>query len=137
MAVFLQDLVRDQRLPAYRSTHDVIRDAIAHRVHYIHTQGLSDSDTDWIEREVIRAAMARIESRRQNKVESVEAASITLQEALQSRDPEELEMAIAVGASMAEHIGEPYASQIRAKIGQIYADTQNYRDVPAEFMFRN
>lgn len=135
MMVYLQDLVRDPRLPAYRSVHDVIRDALVHRVKHLHDHGITDSDTDWIEREVLKGALNRIESRRLDKVENVESVRVTLGEALKSRDGEELEMAVAVAQGIAEHIGEPYASDIRVMIGQVFSDAQNYRNVPADYLF--
>lgn len=135
MMVYMQDLVRDPRLPAYRSVADVLRDALAHRVHYIHENGLTDSDTDWIEREILRGSMARIASRRADKIENVQSVITTITEAQQSHDPDELNAALEVAANMANHIGEPYASDIRVKIGQVYTDAQNYRNVPDEVLF--
>lgn len=131
----LQELVRDGRLPAYRSIHDVMRDALVHRVHYIHSRGLTDTDTDWIEREVLKGAMVRIEARRQEKLEAVKTVEVTLREALHARDPEEIDMAIAVAQGMAEHIGEPYSTQIRGHIAQVYSDLTNYANVPTEVLF--
>lgn len=135
LMVYIQDMVRDPRMPAYRSTHDVVRDALVHRIHYIHENGLTDADTTWIEREVMQAAMARIESRRLNKLENVQVVKTTLMEALRSGDSDELEMAVAVAQGMAENIGEPYSSDIREVIALVYTSIQKARNVPNEVLF--
>lgn len=136
LAVYSQDIIRSPQLPAYRSMHDLVRDAMVHRVKYIHDHGLTDSDLDWIEREILQGALARIESRRQNKLENVDLVKTTLAEAVRSEDLEELEMAVSVAQGMAEHIGQPYADNIREAIAYAYTSSNRARNVPTEVMFR-
>lgn len=114
--VYLQDLVRDPRLPAIRSTHDAIRDAIVHRVKYLHDNGTTDADTDWIEREIIRGSMVRMAIEIEDNKSSVAATREMLKDALKTRNADDITMSLAMAQNVAEHIREPYRGEIREEI---------------------
>lgn len=133
----LQQMVREERLPAYRSTHDVIRDALVHRVRYIRDTFLTDDDVAWVKLEILRGNAGVLQGKRQARKEMYQIARDTLAEAHAAKNEEDIESSRALVREIADDIGEPWASELRVLLATTYTDVRNGSNVPAEELWRS
>lgn len=120
----LNALVASQVIPEYRTSADVVRDALVHRLYYI-AQKIKDGDLErrvTIEMRLARLDAWRAEMANMERLENEQTEA--LQKALDLLDLDMMERLLQVAAENVEVMREPYAGNLREKVKKF---RQQYR----------
>lgn len=107
-------MASDPQFPSYRTPHDVFRDAVTHRLHYLASNDfVLDADLlDWVQMQVRQGEVERIQAMMRAARDVVIKFGEALGDAEREKDWELARVLLEQGAEAAGELRHPYAGDL-------------------------